>query len=425
MKSGIRHLAYRFNPTKSACLLSMGRLEYLNRRRWLWQELRPAFNLHSNRPCLVLAKDARHYPTNPQGLPKRVRYSQGAKCAATCGSHARFTAKYRGVRQVSTTDFSDPPTNERRAAGSVAPVLARVPWLNSSSTDLLPTSAPLVEPTVFDATLLASHSVMVWSAGDSAGCDTALPGLRIDPPVSTRLSPPEIPDAPLSTAITPSPARSAPVLRFDPPEHSAVKHVTRAHSERNAHVSAWHHGVASIDNAIRQYHKVIVLAALLTAAGLMMLLVLESQHPIGEPAPETLTPSASTAANDIEPLPLAGASAAPMTDSTTNANSARGPKSDTHRRTVSVEAGETVLEPLEATSLDDEQITPIVDKPGGATVTAPTEADPETMVVGYPDTNKRAFVWPDTTDLPNTPAAPPSLARLSPELQPANQQTTK
>lgn len=125
--------------------------------------------------------------------------------------------------------------------------------------------------------------------------------LRFDPPETATDD-----SLPSATEPQPAPPQTAEPMATPAPQPAYASGTAAAISAERLRVtvprslepSTWHTWVSKIDDSIRQYHRVIVLAALLTAAGLMML-VLENQHHPTQPAPESVTPAAAkTSADD-------------------------------------------------------------------------------------------------------------------------------
>lgn len=338
--------------------------------------------------------------------------------------------------------------NEPPAQGDTTPVLARVPWLAAAEQ---PAQAAMkVESLTAEPSYLESHSVMVAANLEMPGWDAPGTIFRIDSPQShfrpmasacppsssTKTRPPQATvshsvSREESTATSPGPVVQQPTarLRFDPPQQAASDHAAAVDVAQLPPPSNWHVWLAAIDNSIRQYHRVIVLTALLTAAGLMML-VLESQQPASEPAPGGISPAASHLAAPAEAFAAAEALPAPLemaAEQIEQVTQARGPQSDTRRRTVAVEQEAAIpLEPL--ASPDElspvEDITPIDEDLSDWSVST-NEAEPLPQVVAYPTTNAPEYVWPQTSSESAAPSDTPSVARLSRELQPVGGPTTK
>lgn len=161
-----------------------------------------------------------------------------------------------------------------------------------------PEQTPPARKSIYRETPTVKHTVEQPAAEKPVGTT-----LRFDPPETAT-------DNPLPTASEPQPAPSqaAPpqTLGTPAPQPAYAGETAAAISAERLRVtvprslepSTWHTWVSKIDDSIRQYHRVIVLAALLTAAGLMML-VLENQHQPTQPAPESVTPAAAkTSADD-------------------------------------------------------------------------------------------------------------------------------
>ncbi len=301
-------------------------------------------------------------------------------------------------------------------------MLARVPWLDRPIESAPLAVAPATEP-VFDATFFQPHQLL-------ATADQPLEHLAPVPTV-VRFDPPQ-PLAASSPAHQPPPAvtqrdqeettapqtivRSAESrgsdgvtqLRFDPPVVSQPEPQPVAALHRAPEPSAWHQTVATLDNTIRQYHRFIMLAALLTAAGLMML-VLESQQTEVEPAGETVTPAAiDTLA--MQPMPMAEASSEPAEEPPQQVAMAKGPQAISREACSEPEeaACETSPAPLLEAQQRDITILPRID--------APMESLDEG---GYQSTGLPAFQL--ATPTPSSASQP--RARLSKDLKPANPQT--
>lgn len=247
---------------------------------------------------------------------------------------------------MNTATSRDNP-NDQPPGAETPPVLARVPWLKPAggqSEVALPESLAHDEANdaacqAIDESYFRPHSVVAApDLGVEAwhGVPTALPKKPTPQPAEreVRFDPPQPLQTPEAEATQPqiasettsasAPPTSVPTaqwksiyraasrnasdkpttttLRFDAPdvatnefsEPAEPAHVEPTTAQRVVEPSAWHTWVSTIDDAVRQYHRVIVLAALLTAAGLMML-VLETQHPPHEPAPESIAPAALNA----------------------------------------------------------------------------------------------------------------------------------
>ncbi len=366
----------------------------------------------------------------------------------------RFAAKHRDVGQVNTADNARFPTSEQPASGEAPPVLARVPWLNSIPTEAAPRMPHAEPPPAHDPSYMEAHSVFAASGLGVTTIDVDPVCLRVDPPqpkttvdVADKTMHPAPPRtsaaaslAPFSTPLSASkPTAATPVsaerpttfLRFDPPAQSAVEHVATSHVSHTTPTSTWHQWVAAIDDGIRQYQKVIMLAALLTAAGLMMLVV-ESQQPSAEPAAEDVSPIASDEVTEPSPAPLADTDLPPTTeadaqqDSVKAATTARGPQSDTRTRSVAVQDSETMLVPFtpdaESTAGQDTLVLPEVSEDWATS--ASDQCEPA-AVVGYPDTRAPPFEIPLIDIRSTQESRPPSVAHLSGDLQSVSPQTTK
>ena len=342
---------------------------------------------------------------------------------------------------------------EHTAEGDTTPVLARVPWL-------LPAEEPAQTATeaqlpTFDPMCLEAHSLVVAADLETTTWDVSPPMFRIDPPHShfspmARAAPhPSKTDSRVSEAAPPRSVSRPPLpnapdgrvnqasstqLRFDRPQLAVPENAAGVDVEQSPPPSNWHTWLAAIDNSIRQYHRVIVLSALLTAAGLMML-VLESQHPASEPAPDVISPAtvkvaSPAAANDAAPsesIAVSEAMPAPLEMAAEQVSQARGPQSDVRRRTAAVEQEAAI--PLEPIASPDaltpvEDITPIDEDLSDWSVST-NDVAPLPQVVGYPTTNAPAYVWPQLPSESAAPADTPSVARLSRELQPVGGETTK
>ncbi|MGI9456084.1 MAG: hypothetical protein ACR2NU_05945 [Aeoliella sp.] len=256
------------------------------------------------------------------------------------------------MQQPSSREFGSPSNREARGASTEesatvqakrnVPVLARIPWLVEEP----PTPEPveeveeIVPEPLTDAAMFRPHRIVASADLGVASYGESSMQWRVDPPQSKpapdlgeesspdeQASPAELDRKAMATdeVLRASVAEQVPPLRptaappapggrrsfgsevaprqtlpsnggtqwrFDPPETAAHAPQTFEQTERSIEPSNWHQRVAAIDNGIRRYHRVIVLAALITAAGLMML-VLEGQRTPVLPAPETLTPAAS------------------------------------------------------------------------------------------------------------------------------------
>ena len=167
-------------------------------------------------------------------------------------------------------------------------MLARVPWLAPA-----PVAEP--QPPQLDATIFQPHSVVAMPDLGVADYTDRTPKYRFDPPQpkaesleshhapqakaepagesNTRTI--EAPVASPSTESTPQTTPGPMHLRFDPAEGTTVDATPAAEPKLVAtrEPSDWHYAVAAVDTAIRKYHRLIVLAALFTAAGLMLLML--------------------------------------------------------------------------------------------------------------------------------------------------------
>ncbi len=320
--------------------------------------------------------------------------------------------------------------NSPSFADGKAPVLAQVPWLapaKPASAELPTEQLPTEHSTEFPAAECEPQRSVAAPSWEVTTWDTGRPQLRIDPPqplaTSKEIAPPPetLAETPAIGPVATLPPQPAPTrqtivsddappthLRFDPPERMLVDHAPPVRDRHAPHVSEWHAWVAAIDNTVRQYHKVIMLAALLTAAGLMML-VLENTPPAGAPLPEVLTPAASDhlAAG---PMPLVeDVATPPRAEVSGETETAQGPQSDRRSRKVAAEAAENIpLEPLEPQGLSsDEAFVPILDEPSDWTIAARDATATPGVVVGYPTTDAPALVWP-TGDAPAAATSRPA-----------------
>lgn len=341
-------------------------------------------------------------------------------------------------------------------------VLARVPWLESVDSEPSVAATSLENFVVDEAALmddawLAPHQVVAspnWN-NDNLPSDspTSAPRLvRIDPPQPLPgVAALNAAQAPVEQTVQP-PAESdlqpfeepvvRPVtadggithLRFDPPVQREASAAEETFDYSAPSPASWHQSVATIDNVVRQYHRVIVLAALLTAAGLMML-VLEAQQSEGEPAPDGVTPAALDTSG-IAPLPLADAepqrSTTPPQVAETVAT-AKGPRSDTKRPPSTNAELECIplqpLEPYREPRVDVAALPSI--EPEQAAEEQPTAGDiqtdsqPTSLAGAYPSTGAEEYAWPSglerSVEQPQT-GPTPNVARLSRELKAPSQQ---
>ncbi len=234
------------------------------------------------------------------------------------------------------------------AKKSAPPVLAQVPWMVEAPS----ISGPSAEPQRLDPALFRPHEIVaspdlgVTSSSDftqwRVDSPKRMPRTTSPPPTGS----PEEADIQVAArqvratdevlrasvaerSITrPDPATLLPAhqqamreladsptdekqWRFDVPETTGAPETmgqtapNRERLVRQSEPTIWHQRVASIDAGIHRHHRVIVLLALFTAAGLMML-VLQGQSKTTFPAPEALTPAAAgptSPATDSEVAP--------------------------------------------------------------------------------------------------------------------------
>lgn len=358
------------------------------------------------------------------------------------------------------------PTTEARPA-----VLTRVPWLESTQGASESPAVSLENFVVDESAGMDDAWLMPHQAVASPNWDPASQS-RADSPRLVRIDPPQ----PLATASASQTSMTVdeclakqpdertivtidrPVarpatsdsgithLRFDPPVQPVPSSTDKPGDMAAPSPASWHESVATIDNLMRQYSRVIVLAALLTAAGLMML-VLEAQQTEAEPAPDGVTPAALDATG-IMPLPLADAeprSTTPPQVAETVAT-AKGPGSDTKRPpTASAELECIPLEPLQPyrePRVDIAALPSLASTPPTEMQTVEESAQGETLAqvespvqsetsaapvtAAYPSTGATAYAWPSALERAaqqpgQTPT--PNVARLSRELKAPGQQS--
>ncbi|MCO6046170.1 hypothetical protein NG895_19900 [Aeoliella sp. ICT_H6.2] len=302
------------------------------------------------------------------------------------------------------------------------PVLASLPWLERPSAEASTQTAVIEPPQAFDATFFQPHQLLATPDQPLETPDPSPTMVRFDPPQPAHSatpaqepSQPAEPDSPeearavARAVVQPSESREGDgvtQLRFDPPVGGAPQAAPAVATESVPEPSAWHQTIAAMDNTIRQYHRIIMLVALLTAAGLMML-VLESQQAESIPAGEAVTPAAINT-EAMQPLPLAEACNAPAAVPESIAV-AKGPQ-DVSRQ-LQAEVAPLTPELSVAAQPADPQPEEL-DLPAADQIVESADEG------GYPDTCKPEFTFGNTE---HTVAAPPQ-ARLSKELKPANQQ---
>lgn len=286
---------------------------------------------------------------------------------------------------------------------------------------------------MFDATFFQSHQLLATPDLPVEDAQTSPTVVRFDPPQAALVSnPTHMPASPAEASTakeetkeeTIAPATRAAVrpqeqpskdgatqLRFDPPVGNTSHPTPAALPETEHEPSAWHQTIAAVDNAIRRYHRIIMLVALITATGLMMLVV-EGQQSDTNPDTETITPPAIST-EVMEPLPLAEACSTPAAVPERVAE-AKGPQSIARQQAPDFEVPkpEVAAAPEPVAPQPEIRSLPKVDQVVEST------ADEE-FDEGYKDTGKPAF----TFGAPTQNASAPPQARLTQELKPVNQQT--
>lgn len=333
---------------------------------------------------------------------------------------------------MNTTKQSDNQSSTRE----LPPVLACLPWLDRPSAETVQPAAATDSQPAFDASFFQPHQLLA-TPEFSSECPSPTPNVvRFDPPQGPRgASPVHLPAAPAEPATaqtqTIAPAtRTAsrpeqkptaePItqLRFDPPAGGAPQPTEDTVLELAQEPSAWHQTIAAVDNTIRHYHRIIMLVALLTAAGLMML-VLESQQTDSPPASESVTPAAINT-EVMEPLPLAEACSEPAAVPERVAD-AKGPQLVARRH-----APEFELPHLEApepeVAVASEPVSPspvapqpeVLDEPEGDQVSETPDDHGRYEDTGLPEIEVTAAVPTGNT---------PPTVRLSSDLKSFSQQT--
>lgn len=333
------------------------------------------------------------------------------------------------------------------SSSGLPPVLTRVPWL-ARQPAVAAEVPPAEEPRTLDASFFAPHQLLASADSEVVQWGAQGQHLRIDAPQplnavapSAAAPPPPVTPLPLPAVPRPLAPKTTPVtspsnmgithLRFDPPvETVAAQSVEQAKSatvQPSAQPSPWHEWVTTVDNTIRQYHRVIMLAALLTAAGLMML-VLEHQTPDPQTAPQGSSPTTideSVAAA----VPLARNTGEPPAEPERIAM-AQGPGSHGHRDAITpIEPAPTEtlrLEPIESDSASPAKSSLATSPTAQWPITLPEQPQAElqlsdSQTQGYPTTGCVPLEWPHTA-ANSAGEQPLNRARLSGNIQPPNQQ---
>lgn len=202
------------------------------------------------------------------------------------------------------------------------------------------------------------------------------------------------------------------ILRFDQPESPC--HTTKAHEpelqndgEPVEKLVGWDAQVTAIDHFIRRYHRVIVLAALVSAAGLMLLSV--NRPPAPQPAPDQPV-STSAATEAISQAPAEMDEAPPQDfkpDDSKLVGIARGPEA--HGRFRHDNSEIKPIEPSQPESSSD-RVAVTADDTGESQAT-------------YPLLNEDAAGQSPSLPYPSTGAGP--LPFSDPSCEPADMATLK
>ncbi|QDU54428.1 hypothetical protein [Aeoliella mucimassa] len=332
------------------------------------------------------------------------------------------------------------------------PVLARVPWLAKASQPAAP--APISEPAApaIDASLFQPHSVVAMPELGTTDYVDRAPKYRFDPPQSPQASHEAMQPQPAATTAAPEQPTTTPAdtptaktitrtaeneteknvvthLRFDKAVGASTEPVVEQPEvvEADTHEpSTWHTIVSLVDNAIRQYHRVIVLVALLTAAGLMMLM-LQGQGSSSEPAATSNEANADKIASQPEELDLSSIPPLRTDDADQMIAVVRGPQSHSRNQSTEVESvppsGPIPLEPIVP---QNEPIVHDTNAVGPNHIQNNTPAPqpnegPGEPAGGYPVT--RVFNGPPAVaNQPTTTGQAPRIARLPGHLLPVNEE---
>ncbi len=126
----------------------------------------------------MLAVRTPHYRTNPQGLPRCVRYSKRSVVRHRDRAGRRVTARHRDVGPVNTAESNSRSPAEHRTSGASIPVLAQVPWLAADPAEV----PPVAEEIALDNAYFEPHCVVAAPFLATATWDAGPTQLRIDPP---------------------------------------------------------------------------------------------------------------------------------------------------------------------------------------------------------------------------------------------------
>lgn len=344
---------------------------------------------------------------------------------------------------MSTAPQIHEQANGATSASGLPPVLTRVPWLAAQSAPAAEELPAVSRPAAFDATFFAPHQLLAAADSEVSLWRGERQHLRIDgaqplgtaantAPAAIALKPPLAPPATARPALEPLAPKTTPVtapggsgithLRFDPPVESTSAKPAEPAAPATPTPSMWHEWVTAFDNAIRQYHRVIMLAALLTAAGLMML-VLEHQRPEGETTPESTSPAAIDSST-VTAVPLARSAGEPPAEPERIAM-AQGPGSHAHREaTTPITPEEPQSIPLEPIAAHEESPAEnsLAESPTAQwPIILPEQPECQSQASGYPTTGCQPLPWPTST-ADTAGQTPLNRARLSRDIQPPNQQ---
>jgi hypothetical protein len=348
-----------------------------------------------------------------------------------------LAASYKDVGQVNTATNYEPIPQGCEAA-ELPPVLVRVPWLGAKQTTTAVELARATSKPVVDRAMFEPHQLVAAADMDVTDFGTVRTHWRVDPPQDRPISaevhhrrPVASSSSTTSTITTPAPPASLPPalpvrevttpasegithLRFDPPISSVVEPPVQQpqpqHTARDES-SVWHEAVSALDVLLRRYHRIIMLAALIAAAGLMAL-VMDGRTPAIEKTPDSTAPN-TIDTGDIGPMPLADVmhahqpAAAPE-----KVAMAKGPGANRHQAATTAPKIESPAAPLMLDPIPphrEPNITPI------------QESEEPASESGYPSTGDPAFslTFPSTAN--SEPVAP--SARLSNQIQSVPQKT--
>ncbi|WP_442484111.1 hypothetical protein [Aeoliella sp. SH292] len=319
------------------------------------------------------------------------------------------------------------PNPQGCEAAELPPVLVRVPWLGAKQTPAAVELARATSKPIIDRALFEPHQLVAAADMDETDFGTVRTHWRVDPPQDRPISAEVHLRRPITTTATPTtpvapPASLPPALpvrevttptsegithlRFDPPISSVVEPPVQQpqpqHTVRDES-SVWHEAVTALDAVLRRYHRMIMLAALIAAAGLMAL-VMDGRTPAIEKTPDSTAPN-TIDIGEIGPMPLADVTHAHQPASAPESvRMAKGPgrvQRENVPPTIESPAAPLMLDPIPPHR--EPNITPI------------QESEVPASESGYPSTGDPAFSLTFPTTANSEPVVPG--ARLSNQLQ--------